>query len=109
MKPCLTLLLIACNISGLLLTIVTHLGLCAVSDPFGNDEVDFDLDNFLQSAYDNAVAKLCDARQPQGEWVSGDMDNPLERSGVELRSWDDVGVGLFDERPTPRGGRSTRR
>lgn len=75
-----------------------------MSDPFGNDEVDFDLDNFLQSAYDNAVAKLCDSRQPQGEYISSDMDNPLERGGVELRSWENVGVGLFDERPTPRGG-----
>lgn len=77
-----------------------------MSDPFGLDEVDFELDNFLQVAYDNAIAKLTDARQPQHEVISVDMDNPLEKTlhAQELRSWADLGVGLQDDRPTPRGG-----
>ena len=75
-----------------------------MSDPFGNDDVDFDIDVFLKHAYDNAVAKLLDTRQPNGEYLSNEMENPLERYGQDLRTWDDLGVGLMDERPTPRGG-----
>lgn len=75
-----------------------------MSDPFGNDDVDFDIDGFLRHAYDNAVAKLLDTRQANGEYLSNEMENPLERYGQDLRTWDDLGVGLMDERPTPRGG-----
>ena len=76
----------------------------AMSDPFGFDEVDFDIDGFLKFAYDNAVAKLLDTRQANGEYFPSEMENPLERYGQDLRTWDDLGVGLTDDRPTPRGG-----
>ena len=63
-----------------------------MSDPFGNDDVDFDLEAFIRSAYDNAVALLLDERIPCEEVTPNDLDNPLV--SAELRHWDDYGVAL---------------
>lgn len=43
----------------------------AMSDPFGDDDVDFDLEKMLKGAYTNAVALLRDDRRPLGT----DLDN----------------------------------
>ena len=74
----------------------------SMSDPFGEDQADFNLEAFLESVYNNAVGYLCDDRTlalPHG--LPEGMENPLE---VErLRVWGSDGQGLMDRRETPRG------
>ena len=47
-----------------------------MSDPFGDDPIDFDLEPMLLSSYHNAVATLADARAPAGAARNG-LENPL--------------------------------
>ena len=47
-----------------------------MSDPFGDDDVDFDLEPMLSGAYKNAVALLRDERAPDGGAI-GDLTNPI--------------------------------
>lgn len=72
-----------------------------MSDPFGDDDVDFDLEAFLRSAYDNSVALLNDERVPCEEVTPNDLDNPL--ANPELRHWDSYGVAVDDFGDSPRG------
>ena len=54
------------------------------------DDLDFDLDKFLQSAYDNAVAIICDQRAPCAERVPNDIEtNPLMENDEsrKARTW----------------------
>lgn len=48
----------------------------AMSDPFGEDDIDFDTNGMLTSAYNNAIAMLKDER-PVSLSADGDMGNPL--------------------------------
>ena len=65
---------------GHLFTIITviMIGLQAVavamSDPFGDDDIDFDLESFLKGAYDNAVALITDQRVALHNSLPPDMD-----------------------------------
>ena len=47
-----------------------------MNDPFGDDDVDFEVEKMLQGSYKNAVALLADTRQPLGT-ISGGVGNPL--------------------------------
>lgn len=68
--------LISMVVYVIILTIMIGLQAVAVamSDPFGDDDIDFDLKYFLQAAYDNAVALLTDERVPLGNSLPDDMD-----------------------------------
>ena len=46
----------------------------AMSDPFGDDDIDFDLESFLKGAYDNAVALITDQRVALHNSLPPDMD-----------------------------------
>jgi len=48
----------------------------AMSDPFGDDAIDFDLEAMLSGAYKNAVALLRDTRASDGNAI-GDLINPI--------------------------------
>jgi len=48
----------------------------AMSDPFGDDAIDFDLEAMLSGAYKNAVALLRDTRASDGHAI-GDLINPI--------------------------------
>lgn len=78
----------------------------AMSDPFGDDDTDFDIELFMSEAYDNAIALLCDERETQYSRLPAGMENPLGASdaAIENRSWKGLtkGFGLSDERETPR-------
>lgn len=91
------------------ITLLVMIGLqqvaIAMSDPFGSDDVDFELEAFIGAAYDNAVALLMDNRIPYGEALSGELGNPLTREGDSLRRWATVG-SLADAGESPRGGRA---
>ena len=62
--------------------LAAFLGLKAVaikmSDPFGDDEIDFDIEGMLASAYANSVALLQDERQALGSERAplGSLHNP---------------------------------
>lgn len=47
-----------------------------MSDPFGDDAIDFDLEAMLSGAYKNAVALLRDTRASDGNAI-GDLINPI--------------------------------
>ena len=51
----------------------------AMNDPFGDDDVDFEVEKMLQGAYKNAVAVLSDCRQPLGT-TAGGVGNPLKEN-----------------------------
>ena len=72
-----------------------------MSDPFGNDDVDFDLEAFIRASYDNAVATLLDDRVPCEEVAPDEIDNPL--ASTDLRRWDHYGVAVDDFGESPRG------
>jgi hypothetical protein len=48
----------------------------AMSDPFGDDDIDFDLEAMLSGAYKNAVACLRDQRTTDGDDL-GELINPI--------------------------------
>lgn len=58
--------------------------LFASSDPFGDDDVDFDLDPMLTAAYNNAVECLKDSRRPLVATLPNGMDNPLLECKVSI-------------------------
>ena len=90
------------------ITLLIMIGLQQVaigmSDPFGDDEVDFDLEAFVRSAYDNSVALLLDQRMPLGDTLHSELRNPLSRENVDLRMYHAIpGSGLSDKSlETPR-------
>lgn len=63
----------------------------AMSDPFGDDDIDFDLEAFLKGAYDNAVALITDQRVALHNTLPADMDSnfPLAdtQAAVNARSF----------------------
>ena len=70
------------------LTFVTYAVLCLVflglrevavsmADPFGDDDVDFDLERMLSGAYKNAVALLQDQRASSGAALPDGVHNPV--------------------------------
>jgi hypothetical protein len=58
----------------------------AMSDPFGDDDIDFELETFLKGAYDNAVALITDERPPMANTRPADMDTnfPLADSPAAI-------------------------
>ena len=78
----------------------------AMSDPFGDDDLDFDLPAFVSAAYDNAIAILVDQRVTLHDRLPQSIDeNPLNDSegGKRVRTWavlTDGGSGLTA--PAPR-------
>ena len=46
----------------------------AMSDPFGDDDIDFDLESFLRGAYDNSIALITDQRLALHNTLPPDMD-----------------------------------
>jgi len=74
----------------------------AMSDPFGDDQADFNLEAFLESVYDNAVGFLTEDRSLRHSGLPVEMHNPLDEPW--LRRWsNDPSIGLFDRRATPSG------
>ena len=70
-------------VSRSLITIIIGLQSIAIamSDPFGRDDLDFDLQRFLMAAYDNAVAMLTDQRTALHDRLPLDCaENPLADS-----------------------------
>eukprot|EP00966_Prymnesium_polylepis_P225787 5222603-Prymnesium_polylepis.1 len=53
-----------------------------MSDPFGTDDIDFDIDTMLSSAYKNALAILLDDREPLGTHNVPELHNPLRRKSL---------------------------
>ena len=49
----------------------------AMSDPFGIDDTDFDLESMLSSTYKNAIACLKDGRRHHGTSLAGSLRNPI--------------------------------
>lgn len=49
----------------------------AMADPFGEDDVDFDVDSLLQDAYKDTLAALRDTRAPLGNTATT-RTNPLD-------------------------------
>jgi len=48
-----------------------------LADPFGDDSVDFNVDVFLQAAYNNTVANLSNFHEPCGMSMPPEISNPL--------------------------------
>eukprot|EP00325_Prymnesiales_sp_UTEX-LB-985_P018871 CAMPEP_0174762518 /NCGR_PEP_ID=MMETSP1094-20130205/109819_1 /TAXON_ID=156173 /ORGANISM="Chrysochromulina brevifilum, Strain UTEX LB 985" /LENGTH=266 /DNA_ID=CAMNT_0015968471 /DNA_START=419 /DNA_END=1219 /DNA_ORIENTATION=- len=65
----------------------------AMSDPFGNDPTDFEVDTMLKSAYKNAVACLQDNRRPMLQDLGG-LQNPISdrsaRSTIQPSQMSDI-------------------
>jgi hypothetical protein len=81
----------------------------AMSDPFGSDDLDFDLDALVGSSYDNAIALIVDQRTALHEHLPASMEtNPLANTEAakRARTWAELrgnnSTGLVDETPTPR-------
>jgi hypothetical protein len=75
----------------------------AMSDPFGEDQADFNLEAFLAATYDNAVGFLTEDRSLHSYGLPEGMDNPLDEANSHLRRWaNDASAGLVDRRATPR-------
>lgn len=78
----------------------------AMSDPFGDDESDFDLNAFLEKVYNNATAFLRDNHDTLGMLASKlplGMLNPLDPANAHMATWcegDDSLNGLVDRRKT---------
>ena len=66
-----------------------------MSDPFGEDEVDFDIEAMLTGAYTSALACLRDTRAPLGSRMQHGLRNPID--GVEA----DVLTGSRPSSPLP--------
>jgi len=49
----------------------------AMSDPFGDDEIDFDGERQLATAFNNAVALLMDYKPPDSSHLPAGLSNPL--------------------------------
>ena len=56
---------------------VKNLGV-QMSDPFGNDPVDFKLENFLASYYNNAIHFLADDFDSNGDDLPEGIQNPMD-------------------------------
>ena len=57
-----------------------------MSDPFGNDPVDFKLENFLASYYNNAIHFLADDFDSNGDDLPEGIQNPMDsRRGARKR------------------------
>ena len=48
-----------------------------MSDPFGTDDIDFDIDAMLTGAFNNTVSILKDNRQPLASQPAPALHNPL--------------------------------
>ena len=63
----------------------------AMSDPFGSDDIDFDLDKFLEGAYNNCIALVTDQRVVNYDRLPPDMDGhyPLADTDTakRMRTW----------------------
>ena len=70
-----------------MLICVVFLGLrevaIAMSDPFGDDVTDFDLEKMLKGSFNNAVAILSDTRPSQGSQLV-ELANPLTNQGARF-------------------------
>ena len=56
----------------------------AMSDPFGSDDLDFDINGFMSAAYDNAVSTICDQRSASFDRLPGGIiENPLVEKFVD--------------------------
>ena len=70
-----------------------------MSDPFGDDEVDFNLEAFLQTTYENAIQFMRDERAPLADALPDGLRDPLRGDGS--------GGGRFTSTPShgslPRG------
>lgn len=73
----------------------------AMSDPFGDDVTDFDLEKMLSGAYKNTVAILQDKRQSQGSRLV-DLLNPITNQGARFTVANDSKLGSV--RGTTPGG-----
>jgi len=74
----------------------------AMSDPFGSDDLDFDLETFIKGAYDNSISLIVDQRPAMGDSLPPTMDpdlNPFaDNDGAKrLRTW----AGLTDASAKP--------
>ena len=64
-----------------------------MSDPFGDDDVDFDTGDFLASAYKNALAFLADDHRPACDALPNGLINPVPRRATR-RNWHSVSTSL---------------
>ena len=53
----------------------------AMAHPFGDDDVDFDIEEMLRGSYCHAVAALTDERKPCGGVLPAGLANPAARAG----------------------------
>jgi len=70
------LTLIIMFVFSLVLIGLKDVAIC-LADPFGEDDVDFNVDDFLQAAYKNSVANLSDEHVPCGAATPDGISNPL--------------------------------
>jgi len=76
----------------------------AMSDPFGTDDLDFDLERFLATAYDNAVALITEQRAAMQDRLPSDMQaNPLNNTEASkrIRTWSDAFGDAKSATPAP--------
>jgi len=59
----------------------------AMSDPFGDDDIDFDTEGLLASAYNNAIAYLREGKEICGSALPPGIENPLDPMRLEDRKW----------------------
>jgi len=66
----------------------------AMSDPFGDDDIDFDLEPMLAGSYNNAIASLRDVRAPLVGLLPPDWHNPISDR-------DTLPESVYHARPKP--------
>jgi len=73
----------------------------AMSDPFGDDDIDFDLDKFLIGAYDNTIAIVTDQRTAMHDRLPADMDGNFPLADTEAAKAARVWKTAFDGSASP--------
>ena len=75
----------AWNVVVYVLLLISFIGLkeiaVAMSNPFGDDEIDFDLEAMLKKTYNTCVSILKDRGAPSGADLTGLSGNPITESG----------------------------
>lgn len=73
----------------------------AMSDPFGADDIDFDLDKFMISAYDNSIAIITDQRAALFDRLPADMDGNFPLADTDAAKSSRIWKTAFDGKGSP--------
>jgi len=96
-------------ISMVVFTVISgiNIGLQAIairmSDPFGDDDTDFNIEAMLANAYNNVMELMVDKRALQQSHMPHQMINPLRAEGRGLRRWERLSNEPVDLPPGANG------